>query len=205
MDRKDPISFQARKRERRQKQRSRGPGKPSGPVGGGELDEVRMYWQRFVRHPFQGPGRLLWTERMFWGNALVAGIFTGLGDLIEKHFQLMAMVYAFISAFFLFALMYYVFPWVTTWLLQRIGVKNSSVDGLKLELIVLSGWLTIVNLISLVPYYSPLPYYAAMVGFAVLVLLATKRQTRTNGMQTFWAGAGGMLAVLVVWAIFSTI
>ena len=57
----------------------------------------------------------------------------------------------------------------------------------------------------LVPYYSPLPYYAAIVGFAVLVLLAAKRQTRTNGMKTFWAGAGGMLAVLVVWAIFSTI
>ncbi len=205
MDRKDPISFQARKRERRQKQRGRTPAGPSRPTGAGELDDVRMYWQRFLRHPFQGPGRLLWTERMFWGNALVAGIATGVGSLLETHFQLMALIYRFIGAFFLFVLMYYLFPWVTAWLLQRMGSRHSSVDGLKLELIVLSGWLAIANLTRLIPYYSPLPYYAAILGFAVLAILAAKRQTRANWLKTLGAGAGGMLSVLVVWAIFSTI
>lgn len=202
MDKKDPIPFQLRKRER-QNQRHTPRKKPAAPRGGGETDDIRIYWTQFFKHPWGGTGRLFWTERMLWGNALIAALATTVGAVLELGFQFLMVLSVFINAFFLFFLIYYMMPWVIDWIMVRFNVRSGSIDGLKLEMIVLSGWLVVVNLLRLVPFYAPLPYYAAMLGFMILILLAVRRQTRAGWPQSIGATAGGALAVLIVLALLS--
>lgn len=208
VDKRDPIPFQQRKRERQAKRaQASKPNpmqRPSAGRPGGETDDVRDYWARFVHHPFSGPGRLLWTERMLWGNALLAAILTTIGSMLEVGFRLLTMISVFINAFFLFFLAYYLFPWVADWILRQRQVRASTVDSLKLEMIVLSGWLVIASLIRLVPFYSPLPYFAALLAFGVLVMLAMHQRIRVSWSQSALATAGGIFSVAIVMAILSS-
>lgn len=217
MGKKDPIPFQQKKRERTGRPGRKGapkprsgkkPGPPNRPVstprGAGETQEVRLYWSHFIRQPFAGPGRFLWTERMLWGNALIAAVLTTIGITIEIGFSLLTMISVFINAFFLFFLVYYLFPWVADWVFRKLKVYASSVDGLKLEMIVLSGWLVIVSLMRLVPFYYPLPYWTAALLFGVLMLIAVHRRVRSSWGQAALATAAGGLAVAVVMLILST-
>ncbi|PSR21784.1 MAG: hypothetical protein C7B45_09370 [Sulfobacillus acidophilus] len=208
MDKRDPISFQQRKRERQAKRagvvKQRPTQRPSPARAGGETDDVREYWARFIHHPFSGSGRFLWTERMLWGNALLASILTTIGIAVEVGFHLLTMISVFINAFFLFFLAYYLFPWVADWILRQHQKRVSSVDTLKLEMIVLSGWLVIASLVRLVPVYYPLPYFAALLAFAVLVMVAVHRQVRVPWSQSALATAGGVMSVAIVMAILSS-
>jgi hypothetical protein len=96
MDRKRPISFQARRKERRQQRTRAGTG--------GEFDEVVRYWQQFVRHPWSGSGRFFWTERMFWGNAILGGAVAMAAGILEAGLHPLLLVVLFINVFFLFVL-----------------------------------------------------------------------------------------------------
>ncbi len=212
LDKKDPIPFQSRKRQRAQRKvpPRKGAVKPRSssvrPVGprGGETDDVRDYWHRFLRHPLSGPGRLLWTERMLWGNALLAALLTTAGIVVEFGFRFLTIISVFINAFFLFFLAYYMFPWVVDWIFHRQHVHASTVDGLKVEMIVLSGWLVIASLAHLVPFYAPLPYSAALLACGILALFAVHRRVRASWVKTALATAGGALSVAVVMAILSS-
>lgn len=140
---------------------------------------------------------------MLWGNALLAAIITTVGVVLESGFSFGLLISVFINAFFLFVLMYYMFPWVVDWIFHRQRVHASSVDGLKLEMIVLSGWLVIVSVVRLIPYFAPLPYLAALLAFGVLTLFAVRRRVRAGWAPTALATAGGLVSVAVVMAILS--
>lgn len=202
---KDPIPFQLKKKQRSQAKKAASSRRPKGPGShpnaGGEIDDVRLYWQHFVHEPFAGPGRFLWTERMLWGNALLAGLAVMAGVTLEFGFHLLNMISVFINVFFLFMLAYYLVPWVADWIFRRMHVYTSTSDGLKLEIIVLSGWLVVASLIRVVPYYAPIPYWLAMVGFAVLLARAIHRRVRTPWTQTVLAAGGGMAALAVIMLI----
>ncbi len=208
VDKRDPIPFQQRKRERQAKRtgsaKQRQMQRPSPMRAGGETDDVRDYWVRFIHHPFAGPGRFLWTERMMWGNALLAAILTTIGVTVEVGFHILAMISVFINAFFLFFLAYYMFPWVADWILRQRHKHVSSVDALKLEMVVLSGWLVIASLVRLVPFYYPIPYFAALLAFSVLVMAAVHRHVRVTWSESALATAGGVVSVAIVMAILSS-
>ncbi len=193
MDKKDPIPFRAKKRER-QMTRNRGPS----PAGGGELDDVRAYWQRFFHQPFGGPGRLLWTDRMFWGNALAAALLTAIATGVEAGFQVLLIITSAINTFFIFFLIYYLMAWVTQWLLVRLNVRQASTDAIRLELIVLSGWLVAVSLLRIIPLFQPWLYDASVVGFGILAALAVRRSARASWRNAGLATLGGGLSVIIV-------
>lgn len=212
MGKKDPIPFEQRKRERSGRKASpKKPGKKTSPPArpvparGGETNDVRLYWSHFFRQPFAVPGRYLWTERMLWGNALIAAILTTVGSSLERGLHLSVIIPAFINAFFVFFLVYYVFPWVADWIFHRMKVHASNVDGLKLDMIVLSGWLVIVTLTRIIPFFSPLPYWTASLLFGVLMLLAVHRRVRSSWREALLATVGGWMAVAVIMIIVSNI
>ncbi|MCY0878830.1 MAG: hypothetical protein OWU84_07815 [Firmicutes bacterium] len=200
MNKKQPISFQARKRERRAKKSA--PKRPAS-ARAGEWDEVQVYWRQFLAHPFQGPGRLLWTERMLWGNSLLAGIATTLGIALEEGFHFLTLLEVFVNAFFLFFLAYYVVPWIADWVLRQFRVYQSSVDGIKRSMIVLSGWLVLVNLIRLIPWAHSLPYEAAFIAFFVLVGVALRRDLRAPGGAAALAALTSLISVWLILILLS--
>ncbi|MCY0898373.1 MAG: hypothetical protein OWU33_05465 [Firmicutes bacterium] len=202
MDKKQPISFQARKRERRTK---KPPTRRPPNQRPGELDDVRLYWQQFIAHPLAGPGRFLWTERMLWGNSLLAGVITTFGIMLEFGFHFLMLLAVFVNAFFLFFLVYYVLPWVADWVLKQFHVYQSSVDGIKRQMIVISGWLVVVNLLRLVPVAHSLLYDAAFVGFFALVAMALHRQTRAPWGATIAAALASLIAVWLILIVLSII
>jgi len=198
MNKKDPISFKDRKRQKKITHYQP-------PRGGGELDDVRTYWVRFFHNPFAGPGRLMWTERMLWGNALIAGILTIVGGIFAFGFKPLTLFSLFINAFFVFFLVYYLMPWVMNWILIRLQVRQSSVDSLKLEMIVISGWLVAVNLIRLIPYIQPLLYDCSVLLFGILTVLSIRRVTRASWGQAILSSLGGALSVVIVLTILAYI
>lgn len=202
MDKKEPIPFQPRKRQRDAR---KGPTKskakssrrqPASRVG--EMDDVREYWHRFFQHPFSGPGRYQWTERMLWGNALLAALLTTVGIGLELGLHFLFLFTTFINVFFLFFLVYYLFPWVADWILRQLKVRGAFVDPIKLELIVLSGWLAIASLFRLIPYYGVLPRYAAFSAFTILMLFALRRQVRSSWTHALLAWAGGVVSIAII-------
>ncbi len=200
MGKKDPIPFQPRKRQRGAKTKSKSARRPPAPQGG-ETDEVREYWRHFFQHPFSAPARYRWTERMLWGNALLAALLTTIGTALESGFHFLLLISTFINVFFLFFLVYYLFPWVVDWILHQLKVRGAYVDAVKLEVIVLSGWLTIASLFRLIPEYSPWPAVAALAAFAVLTLFALQRRIRAPWMKTIPAWAGGVFSVAIITVI----
>jgi hypothetical protein len=203
---KDPIPFQLRKKQRAQAKKGRAARRPPNvrpPTSGGELDEVLIYWRQFAAKPFDGPGRNFWTERMLWGNAILTALATMLGLALEDGFRLYVMVGSFVNVFFLFALAYYVIPWVTDWIFRKLHIPASNVDGLKVEMIVLSGWLVVASLIRLIPFFQPLPYWGAMLGFAVLIVLAVHRRVRSTWGQSALAGGGAAIVLGALLLILS--
>ncbi len=140
---------------------------------------------------------------MLWGNALIAALLTTLGATLEVGFHFLAMITVFINAFFLFFLFYYLFPWVADWIFRQLKIMPTTVDGMKGEIIVISGWLVAVSLTRLIPVYTPLPYWTASVLFSVLLLVAVHRRIRTTWIQAALATAGGSLAVAVAMMILS--
>lgn len=164
---------------------------------------MRLYWSRFIHHPLGGNGRFLWTERMLWGNGLIAGILTTLGISLEIGFKFFTMISVFIDAFFLFFLFYYLFPWIADWTFRQLKVPASTIDGMKSDIITLSGWLVLVNLMRLVPFYYPLPYWVASILFSVLLLLAMHRRIRSSWGQAVLATASGAMAVALVTLILA--
>lgn len=208
MGKKEPIPFQLRKKQRAQAKRNAAPRRPlppnaRPPQSGGELDEVLVYWRHFAPHPLAGPGRYLWTERMLWGNAILAALGTMLGLALELGFHLFTLVGSFINAFFLFMLAYYLVPWVADWIFRHQQVRASTVDGIKLDIIFLSGWLVVVSFLRLIPYAAPLPYWIAMVGFAVLLIGALHRRIRSTWLQATLAGGGACIALVALLLILS--
>lgn len=208
LGKKSPIPFQQRKRERAGKKASKQPPKKprsSYPMSAksGQPDDVRLYWSHFIQNPFAGPGRFFWTERMLWGNALIAALLTTLGATLEVGFHFLAMITVFINAFFLFFLFYYLFPWVADWIFRQLKITSTTVDGMKGEVIVISGWLVALSLTRLIPFYAPLAYWVASVLFAVLLLVALHRRIRTTWFQAALATAGGSLAVAIAMMILS--
>lgn len=192
MDKKQPIPFRNKKRERQTARYQPSPGT-------GELADVRTYWLRFLHNPWGGPGRLIWTERMFWGNALIAGLLTAVGTAIMAGFQPILIVSLFIDAFFNFFLVYYLMTWVIDWVLVRMGAHQSSTTALRLEMIVLSGWLVLVNLFRLIPVLVPFLFDLAMLAFGVLTILAVRRQTHADWFKAIVASlAGGVAMVLLL-------
>lgn len=140
---------------------------------------------------------------MLWGNALIAALLTTLGATLEVGFHFLAMITVFINAFFLFFLFYYLFPWVADWIFRQLKITSTTVDGMKGEVIVISGWLVALSLTRLIPFYAPLAYWVASVLFAVLLLVALHRRIRTTWFQAALATAGGSLAVAIAMMILS--
>lgn len=207
MDKKDPIPFRARQRQHRAARKVTPPRQrpvPRPPSKPGELDDVRAYWTRLVHEPFAGPGRFYWTDRMLWGNALL----TALASMVITAVRLgglhiLALFSEGINTFFVFFLVYYLFSWVCWWLLVRLGQRQASVDTLKLDMIVVSGWLAMVVLLGLVPYLQPWLYSAALLGFAVLTVRAVRRSIRAPWSASMMSAAGGLISVLLVQIILT--
>lgn len=194
MDKKDPIPFRAKRRERQQRVR---------PATPGELDDFRVYWSRFFRGPFKGPGRDVWTERMLWGNALFAGLVRALATLFTTGFSVLYMVTVLINTFFVFFLVYYIMSWVMNWILVRWQLRTASTGYLRLEMIVLSGFLVVMSLLPLIPSVGGYAYPLGMVGFGVLVVIHAHRAVRASWTQSMISTLGGGLAVIAIQILLS--
>lgn len=202
MDKKDPIPFRAKSREKRLARmrpgRSAGPQSRQNPPNGGELDEVKAYWQHFIRAPLGGKGRFYWTDRMLWGNAILTGLLAMIVSAFRVGFHPLTLITAGINLFFIFVLVYYLLPWVTYFLMSRMGVRQASVDQVKLAVIMLSGWVTIALLLGLVPRFQPFLSDAGLLWFAILLYLAVKRTHKSRPLPAALATLGGLLSVLLV-------
>lgn len=207
MDKKDPIPFNSRKRQKRVKDartQSRYQQPPRRPTDGA-LDDVRAYWTHFIRAPFAGPGRFYWTERMLWGNAVIAGILSLIGTAIVVGFAPLTLISYAINAVFVFFVVYYLMTWVINWILIRMGSRQHFTDALRLEMIVLSGWLVVVSLVRLVPIAQPLLYDAAILVFGILTLIAVHRVARVTWTKAILSSLGGAIAVILLLMILQNI
>lgn len=201
MDKKDPIPFRARRREKRAARAQRTVRRPPGPrrpsAHPGELDDMRAYWTHFLKSPLGG-GRFYWTDRMLWGNAIFTGLIAMIVAGVRIGFQPLTIITVGINSFFLFVLVYYLMPWVMDFLLNRLGVRQSAVDPIKLDVIALSGWLAIALLLRLVPLVQPFLYDAVLLWATILLFWAVRRIMRAPWYAALAATLGGVLSVVIV-------
>lgn len=183
------ISLRDKRRERRIQSR-----KP--PRRPGELDDVLVYWQRMIRNPLQMAGRQYWTERMLWGNALLAGLLQAVGLTVWQGIHPLIFITTVVNTLFLFFLVYYVMTYVISWILERTGQRIVNLDSLRTGLIVLSGWLLVLELLPLIPV--PYLYGAGILGFSLLVLRSVHYATRASWSRIVLATAGGEVLIAVI-------
>ncbi len=201
MDKKDPIPFRARRREKRASRARTSVGRSQGsrraPANPGELDDVHAYWVHFLKSPL-GRSRFYWTDRMLWGNAILTGLLAMVVAGVRIGLQPLTIVTVGINVFFVFVLVYYLMPWVIDFLLNRLGVRQSTVDAIKLNVIALSGWLTIALLLKLVPWVQPFVYDAALLWASLLLFWAVRRLSRGPWYTALAATLGGVVSIAIV-------
>ncbi len=195
------ISFRDKQRKRQQ---SRGPQRPrSGPPH--EWDDLVWYWRRILQSPLQLAGRQGWTERMMWSNAILAGLIRIIGLTIMDGFHLLLILTTFVNMLFLAFLFYYGMTWVIDWVVGRTRGSHPyfSVADLRREVIVLSGWIVIFALLALIP--APFFSLLALLGFAAMLVRAVHQVYRVTWGQTLMASAAGILSIVAVLYILSSI
>ncbi|MDA8194708.1 MAG: hypothetical protein M0Z53_12035 [Thermaerobacter sp.] len=167
----------------------------------GDFDEVLVYWQRWLHNPFQTAGTLPWTERMLWGNALLAGILRAVILLFEQNFNIMLLVSAVLNTLFVFFLVYYAMTFVVGWVLARTGTRFKNMDGLRTETVVLSGWLALVAIAAVIPVAYVLD--VALLVFVGLFTRAVMRATRAPWWRSALATLTGSVLVLAVLSLLA--
>jgi len=202
MEQKPPIPFRPRKRSaNRSSRRSGSPAKAARRPS--ETEDVVAYWAHFIREPIPRPGKFYWTERMLWGNALLAALGMVVATAVVSGFAPMLLLTRFINAFFLFFLFYYAYPWIAVWVLGKRHVMRTSVDDLKTGIIMGSGWLVIATWGQLIP----LPFAADVFWllWAVILTVLLKRIARTTWTTAGLASGTGWLSVMIINLILSTL
>ncbi|AEW05504.1 hypothetical protein Sulac_2014 [Sulfobacillus acidophilus DSM 10332] len=201
MQQKPPIPFRPRKRSPNRS--SRRSGSPKSVRRPSETEDVVEYWTRFIRQPIPKPGKFYWTERMLWGNALLAALVMVVATAVVSGFAPMLLLTRFINTFFLFFLFYYAYPWIAAWVLQKFHVLRASVDDLKTGIIMGSGWLVIATWGQLIP----LPFAADVFWllWAVILAILLKRIARTTWTTAGLATGAGWLSVMIINLILSTL
>ncbi len=161
---KKPISFKSQSRRRRMEKQYR----PRVRKQVHEWDDLVDYWRLFIRNPFQLAGRAVWTERMLWSNAIVAGLLAALQIFIVAGFHLLTLLSATIDTLFDAFLFYYALSWLIVWVVNRTepSQRRYDVDILRRQAIVYSGWLVIGVLARWIPF----PYVPDLIGLVVVVL-----------------------------------
>lgn len=195
------ISFRDKQRKRQQ---SRGTQKQrhGSPY---QSDDLVAYWQHIVRHPLQFAGRQPWTERMVWSNALLAGGIRVIILTVMSGFHFLLLLTTFVNTLFLAFLFFYGMTWVTDWVIGRTGSHRRyfSVTDLRREMIVLSGWIVLYVLLSLVPFgFGQL---VALLGFFAMALRAVHYVYRIPWGQALLATAAGMISMVAILYIFQSL
>lgn len=161
---KKPISFKSQSRRRRLEKQYRP--RPRKQVH--EWDDLVDYWRLFIRNPFQLAGRAVWTERMLWSNAILAGLLAALQIFLVAGFHLLTLLSASIDLLFDAFLFYYALSWLIVWILNRTepSQRRYDVDILRRQAIVYSGWLVIGVLARWIPF----PYVVPLIVLLVVIL-----------------------------------
>ena len=195
------ISF--RDRQRRRRQSGSGGRKSSGRPR--EWDDLALYWRRMIRNPVQLSGRQVWTDRMLWSNALVAGILRAIALTIFVGFHFLLILTAVINTLFLAFLFYYGMTWVVDWVMGRTGNSRQhyAVSDLRTEMIVLSGLIVVYAVLA-----SLIGFPGMVVAFVVLVagvVRAVHHVYRVTWSQVIVATGAGILSMVAVLYILSSI
>lgn len=187
MDKKT-ISFRAKQREKRESRVH--------PKNPGEMDDFVIYWRRMFHNPLQRAGRQVWTERMLWSNALVAALIHGASFTFEQGFHFIYLVSNMVNTFFVFFLVYYVMTWIIAWVLDKTGSRMTDVQAIRLQIIILSGWLVLASVMTFVPIM--LAYDAVLLVFLVLTARAVKHATGAPWWRAGAATSVGGLGLFVI-------
>lgn len=195
------ISF--RDKQRRRRQSGSGGRKQSGRPR--EWDDLALYWKRMIRNPLQLSGRQVWTDRMLWSNALVAGILRAIALTIFGGFHFLLILTAVINTLFLAFLFYYGMTWVVDWVIGRAGNSRQhyAVSDLRTEMIVLSGLIVVYAILgSLIGFPGMVVTFLALVAG---VLRAVHHVYRVDWNHVIVATGAGVLSMIAVLYILSAI
>lgn len=192
--------------KRRQRATRRPPSRPIPRSYGqnqrpGEMDDVLLYWKRWIRNPLATAGNQFFTERMLWGNGLIAGLARAVILLAQQQFNLMLLISAIVNTLFIFFLVYYLVTFIAGWLLGKMGVRFVSQEGLRNEIIALSGWIFLVMIASVIP----VPYVldVALLGFLILLTRSIKLSAHASWWQAIVSSLAGMMSVMILMTLFA--
>ena len=142
---------------------------------------------------------------MVWSNALVAGLIRVIILTITSGFHFLLLLTMFVNTLFVAFLFYYGMSWVTDWVIGRTGSHRRyfSVTDLRREMIVLSGWIVLFVLLSLVPF--GIGQLVAVIGFFAMALRAVRYVYRIPWGQALLATAAGMISMVAILYILQSI
>jgi hypothetical protein len=144
-------------------------------------------------------GRGPWTDRMLWSNAIVAGLLGAIHVLVFVGFHVMFMLSAVINTLFDAFLFYYAMTWVIVWVLNRTeqGRRNYDIETVRVQAIVYSGWIIILNVLSWLPYSGLLVYLGSLV-LVILGVRAVKTLYGVNWMRSIASVLTGSIAMYAI-------
>ncbi|NMP23598.1 hypothetical protein [Sulfobacillus harzensis] len=142
---------------------------------------------------------------MLWGNAILTALVAMVVDGIRIGFRPFTLITAGIDVFFVFVLAYYLLPWVMYFLLNRMKVRQASVDQVKHDVIVLSGWVALAVLLGLVPWLQPYLYAAAGLWVVIAIFWLVRRTLKAPWVPVAAATLGGSLSVLIVQMLLTSL